>query len=123
MLYTASLNRREDHHGTVLDVTVKSARPEDACLAPTWALVLGVKDGTLSWTEYADRYTQLLRVRWNTVPAARRRMEQLAQQAALGDVTLCCYCREPQRCHRSLLAGILTRIADARDLQLQLAVR
>jgi uncharacterized protein YeaO (DUF488 family) len=113
MLYTACLNRPAEHHGLVLDATVRSAAPEDRCLAPTWAMVMALKHGQIDWAEYTRRYTDLLRERWNTDAQARARISEVALTATERDVTLLCFCHEPHRCHRSLLAALLVRVAQA----------
>ena len=122
MLYTASLNRKADQRGLVLDVTVKSAAEADRCLAPTWDLVMGAKRGELDWAAYTEGYLALLRGRWRDDPAARARLEALADRACAGDVTLCCYCRGPERCHRSLLAAVLVKVAAGRGRVLRTRV-
>ena len=122
MLYTASLNRRADHHGLTLDVTVKSARPENRVFAPTWEMVMGVKDGRLAWHEYVARYRALLRGRWDD-PASRRQLVATALTAVRTDVTILCYCPSPVHCHRSLLAEVLQQVAKAQGKELQVVLR
>ena len=129
MLYTACKNRPQHHKGLVLDVTVMSARPEDRCFAPTWELVKGAKSGALTWEQYTEGYLALLRARYALGPdkrpldsAARARMLQVARLASTGDVTLTCYCGDPARCHRSLLADVLVKIGRAQTPPLAIRV-
>ena len=111
MLYTASLNKKADHRGLLLDVTVKSARPEDRVFAPTWDLVMASKRGQITWDQYRQAYLGLLRARWDQDPGAKARLRAVALQAVAQDVTLACYCASHERCHRSVLAVLLTLVA------------
>lgn len=126
MLYTASLNRKDHHHGLLLDVTVKSARPENRVFAPTWALVMASKRGEISWAEYTEAYVRMLRLRWAgdpQFPSGRAQLLQTARTAVRTDTTLLCYCREPATCHRSLLADVLVKIAASDGLVLDVVLR
>jgi uncharacterized protein YeaO (DUF488 family) len=84
-----------------LDITVKSGDP---CFAPSWAIVSNVKAGKISEDEYIREYYRLMRVsyvknraRWNEI-------------LVLSRVTLLCYCRKGDFCHRKLLADILVKL-------------
>ncbi len=92
-----------------LDVSRKSG---EAVFAPSWDLLraaLPKLGGTLPWEEYVDRYTAEMRVSYREHRAAWDAL--LARDV----VTLVCYCVDPLRCHRTVLAAILGKIgADAR---------
>lgn len=99
-----------------LDTTIKSASTDIGKLfAPTWEMVTGVKAyyGDNRWPkvkpisgeEYGQCYYQLLRDRYRKHTAL---FLNLIQQER---VVLCCYCTEPEACHRSLAADILLKIA------------
>ena len=47
---------------------------------------------------------------------ARPRPRRPTLRRRVGDVTLLCFCRTPERCHRSLLADALAKIARAQSL-------
>jgi len=78
----------------VLDITVKSA---DKAFAPTWDMVMGFKRGSLSWSEYEDRYHAMMRKSW--VISKARWKEVLGWD----EVVLVCYCKDDRFCHRRLL--------------------
>jgi len=64
----------------------------------------------LPWDEYVPRYLEEMRA-----PGAVWRVRALAQRVAAGDtVTLLCSsaCVDAARCHRSLLARLLTTVTD-----------
>ena len=84
--------------------------------APSWAL-LGPylrkrKEGGLTdadWAAYVEAYTAEMRASYTEHRATWKRL--LAYQEA----TLLCYCTDPARCHRTVLAGILGKLgADVR---------
>lgn len=61
-----------------------------------------VRDAT--WALYSAAYTAEMRESYR---AHRPAWDALLARA---EVTLCCYCVDPARCHRTLLAGILAKL-------------
>lgn len=104
---------RIDYHGCaeqrVLNTTVKSGTGLGAVFAPTWDMVMQSKRNEISWDEYRQLYTELMRTRF-----AKHRDEFLE---ALNSVELivCCYCKDThattRHCHRYILVEILEKIA------------
>lgn len=109
-----------------LDITRKSAGPDGIVFAPSWA-ILGpalkareVADWLLkaslwereaaeriereAWEAYVPAYIAEMRESYRTHRAAWDAL--LARES----VTLVCYCTDPERCHRTLLAGILAKL-------------
>jgi uncharacterized protein YeaO (DUF488 family) len=86
-----------------LDITAKGKDHFGIAFAPTWDMVMGYKQGRISEAEYERRYLELLRESWNKRPDA--------WQNLLGrmEVTLVCFCRSGDFCHRVLLAKLLER--------------
>ncbi len=93
-----------------LDITVKSG---DQAFAPTWDMVMGFKNGTISWEEYERQYTALMRQSY-----AQNTARWLAV-LALDEVTLVCYCRDDQECHRRLLAAMLAAVAKKHNIPVE----
>lgn len=97
-----------------LDITVKSGAGLGCALAPSWALVGGVKGWkgyeALSEQEYAARYYDLLRTRYRR--DSRPFLEILREE----QICLLCYCRPEAFCHRHLAVEILGKIAQASGL-------
>jgi uncharacterized protein YeaO (DUF488 family) len=79
-----------------LDVTVKSAKGWARELAPTWGMVRGYKDGTMSAADYTRQYRQLL---------ANFGLLDLDRFSEVNDnhVTFLCYCPDGAFCHTHLL--------------------
>jgi uncharacterized protein YeaO (DUF488 family) len=76
-----------------------------------WVKELGVdrdvirmwKSGALSWEELSQRYNESLKGKVGLLKA-------LAEEARRGTITLLCSCRDPERCHRSLLKGAIEHL-------------
>ncbi len=94
-----------------IDTTVKSATGLWRAFAPRWDMVMGYKNGTLSWREYCAQYAQIL----TRVP--RTVWDQLAMQP---EQTVLCYCRSGWNCHTHELIAFAVRqfperFVDGRD--------
>ena len=107
------------HTGTIryrgndrLDTTVKSG---DRAFAPTWDMVMGLKRGRLSWQQYVEQYTALMRHSW------KRHNKRWREVLSMDEVVLCCYCRDVNACHRGLLAEML--VACGKSLGVDVAYR
>ena len=106
-----------------LDITRKSGRGDALAFAPSWTILRPALDARaraaeaskLWWSCLAetDEGPAILAAAWEAyVPAylaemrASYRAHRPAWQAlfARGKVTLLCYCTDPERCHRTLLA-------------------
>jgi uncharacterized protein YeaO (DUF488 family) len=92
-----------------LDITRKSAGPDGLPFAPSWAILspvlklrrAGQTLGPDLWAWYCDAYREEMRLSY------RRNRAAWAALLARPEVTLCCYCTDSARCHRTLLAGFL----------------
>jgi uncharacterized protein YeaO (DUF488 family) len=100
-LYTAQISK---YNGPdAFDITVKSG---DRTFAPTWDLVQAWKSGKIDWETYAQRYRQLMLESYRQHPSA---WYELLHR---GIVTLLCYCRSGEHCHRYLLADFLRKLGE-----------
>lgn len=109
-LYTVQLGnwRKANARGIILvDTTVKSGEP---AFAPTWDMVLGHKNGTLSDDEYTARYKAMMEHSMHVNPA---QWNELLNQTV---VALACYCSPGKFCHRHLLREIVLKEADRRGI-------
>jgi uncharacterized protein YeaO (DUF488 family) len=97
-VYTARISYRGEDR---LDITVKSG---DKLFAPTWNLVMGYKNGTITEEHYTEGYLALMRLSY------KRNREQWQALLARDSVTLCCYCKRGDFCHRVILAKILEKL-------------
>jgi uncharacterized protein YeaO (DUF488 family) len=109
-----------------LDVTRKSAGPDGIVFAPSWAILgpalkarevaewllkasLWEREAAAriereAWEAYVPAYLAEMRESWR---ANRHAWHALLARES---VTLVCYCTDPERCHRTLLAGILAKL-------------
>ena len=71
-----------------VDVTVKSAKGYARSFAPSWRMVMGYKNGTLTEAQYTEQYMKIL----DAVSVEAWRW--LYAQAVDGEVVLLCYCRD-----------------------------
>ena len=85
--------------------------PELGPSAQLHAAVYGKHGARIDWATYRRRYLQEMKQ-----PAARERIAELAERARRGEViTLLCSsaCERESRCHRSLLAELISQTAQA----------
>lgn len=105
---------RIDYQGRVgqrvLNTTVKSGTGLGVVFAPTWKMVMQSKQEKITWDEYREQYTALMRQRYQANPSAF--LEALSSD----ELIVCCYCKDThtttQHCHRYLLVDILEKVAD-----------
>ena len=103
MLYTAQFRYPGKDRK---DITVKSG---DKSFAPTWDMVMGVKEGRITEQQYAEMYLALLTSRYETSNNMVEACCRVVEDAIAGDVTLVCYCPSGAFCHRHLLTYWLTQ--------------
>ncbi len=101
-VYTARIGLRDDD---ALDITRKSANAFGIAFAPSWSILTPAlakrRAGTFTdddWTRYIADYTREMeasyvehRDEWNMLLMCSR-------------AVLLCYCTDPERCHRAVLA-------------------
>ena len=88
-----------------VDVTIKSSKGFARAFSPTWPMVMGYKNGTLTEAQYTEQYMKIL----DAVSVEAWRW--LYAQAVDGEVVLLCYCRDKDAsgnrvfCHTRLIAA------------------
>ncbi len=80
------------------DITVKSGVE---AFAPTWGMVRGFKNGSISEEDYTEKYLEMMRKSKEERPEIWRELLEKDR------VVLVCYCKAGEFCHRLLLADIL----------------
>jgi uncharacterized protein YeaO (DUF488 family) len=80
-----------------VDITVKSALGPARDFAPTWDMVMGSKQGKLSWDEYTQQYYALLD------DLESESWDWLYNRADRKVLTVLCYCPDGKKCHTYLL--------------------
>jgi uncharacterized protein YeaO (DUF488 family) len=103
-----------------LDVTRKTGDDFGLAFAPSWKLLGPVLQARAAeqldedaWREYVAAYTDEMRASYRANPnawAAILRMER---------VVLVCYCTDPVRCHRRVLAGVLAKLGAVDEGELE----
>jgi uncharacterized protein YeaO (DUF488 family) len=83
-----------------LDITAKSSTGLGRWFAPTWPMVMAYKRGQLNQAGYTEQYLNLLRSRYASIEGRAAFDELLSRES----VTLVCYCRPGDFCHRVILA-------------------
>jgi uncharacterized protein YeaO (DUF488 family) len=93
----------------VLNTTVKSGSGLGTVFAPTWKMVMASKRDEITWDEYHNQYTALMRQRYQANPSAF--LEALSSD----ELIVCCYCKDThattKHCHRYILVEILEKVA------------
>lgn len=89
------------------DTTVKSGHPE---FAPSWDMVLQVKQGSLSEADYRQQYIALMKASFHSHRASWEAL--MAQE----EVVIGCYCKAGTFCHRYILQEMLLWLATQRGL-------
>ncbi len=99
MIYTAHYRYSG---GDRLDITVKGKCPTGRWWAPTWDMVNGFRNNTISEAEYTQQYYDLLNSRW-TDPNFVACTIAIVELVKTADVTFVCFCPAGTFCHRLLL--------------------
>lgn len=100
-LYTAQIGKYKGPDA--YDITVKSG---DLNFAPTWDIVQAWKAGEISWETYSQRYRKLM------LRSYKRNQGAWREILGKGVLTLLCYCRADDHCHRYLLADFLIKLGE-----------
>ncbi len=70
-----------------LDITVKGKDPIGKVFAPTWKMVMGSKEGKVSWPEYECMYKDLMRKSY------QKHWDIWEQIMKRDEVTFVCLCK------------------------------
>ncbi len=107
---TARIDYRGQDGQLVLNTTIKSGSGLGAVFAPTWKMVMQSKQDEISWDEYREQYTALMRQRYSASQGA------FLEALNSSELIVCCYFRDThdttRHCHRYLLVEILEKVAE-----------
>lgn len=106
VLSRASLSSRKPG----IDITVKSAKGKARMLAPTWEMVKGIKDGSLSEFDYTNQYLQILHQNEQEIV---QYLLEVAHETG-GVLRFLCYCKDGSFCHTYLLISWLYHLLQDR---------
>lgn len=104
-IYTSRISYRGSGK---IDISVKSG---DSVFAPSWDIVMGVKNNTITTYQYTQAYYAMMRQSWN---ANRARWMEVMN---MDKVVLCCYCAAGEFCHRHLLSDMLIKCCKAYGIE------
>ena len=124
-MLTISTSRIAYRGSDRIDCTIKTASTiEGKLFAPTWDMVMGVKKfhgdtrfpnvQPISSEEYDQRYYALLRDRY------AKNKQVFIDLIHHESVVFCCYCSDPEHCHRRLSVDILSKIAAHHGIEVKL---
>lgn len=100
-LFTAQIGK---YNGPdAYDITVKTG---DHTFAPSWAIVQAWKSAQIDWEAYTQSYRNLM------LESYRDNPEKWHEILHKGLITLLCYCRAGEHCHRYLLADFLLKLGE-----------
>lgn len=107
-VYLASVYATESHVGQCYCTAVKNMVGHGVtatvdCLVPQWNMVTAYRYKGMSEQEYTRLYFKLLSDRWEAVRPWLKSLDPAE------DITLLCWCREGQFCHRKLISRVIGR--------------
>jgi hypothetical protein len=94
-----------------VDITVKGQDRNWKQFAPTWNMVMGVKNGTMSEQEYIDLYSPSLDRRTVIGDVSGPTWHKLLQMET---ATFVCFCPEGAFCHRNILLNYILGVMRGR---------
>ncbi|MGG4386522.1 DUF488 family protein [Priestia megaterium] len=97
-VYTSQYSYRGEDR---LDTTVKTS---DGLFAPTWDIVMGIKNKKITEEEYRKKYLNLLRQSYIS------KKDQWKKLLNKKSVTFVCFCKKGDFCHRLILAEVFQRL-------------
>jgi uncharacterized protein YeaO (DUF488 family) len=72
-------------------------------LAPTKELLADLNSGAIEWGEYVERF----RAEMASRPGSAEAIDELRRRSASETVTVLCWCKDENRCHRGLLRELV----------------
>jgi uncharacterized protein YeaO (DUF488 family) len=84
-----------------IDITVKNAKPEHKCMAPTWDMVMGHKSKKMSDKEYTVAYEKIIN---NNI----EKILNLLNNTKEDIIYFKCFCADGKFCHTYILIDYLT---------------
>lgn len=100
-LQNARYRKAEGVNAVFIDTTVKSGK---GAFAPTWDMVLGYKNGTISEEEYTRMYKDRMRSSYYS------NNEEWLSLLKSDRIAIGCYCPAGNFCHRLILKDILDKL-------------
>lgn len=109
-LYTIQMGQYRKLNGTdieLIDVTLKTKDPLAYKLfaPPSWELVQGVKNNTISEEEYTNAYVNKLKATSSLF------LNEWFHYFDKGNIALSCFCGKNSFCHRHILLNFMSQLA------------
>ena len=80
-------------------------------VSPEARLLKSYKKGDINWREFSSDFRKQLR----TLETSKEALEQIKQMSKKGTVTLLCYEKEGEKCHRHIVKSVIDRKNSARS--------
>lgn len=106
-VYTSNIRYTGENR---LDITRKNNHFKGHHFAPTWKMIHMYKAHKLAWPDYVEQYMDLINHRLRTNPETSKIVAELLSK---GEVTFMCFCRNPDKCHRTVLADMFVTMYGA----------
>lgn len=90
-----------------MDTTVKSGT---SIFAPTWAMVMGIKSGELTWEEYTQQYYDKLNASWKSPEGRPIWLATIRETEPVAIACMCRYTGPDTHCHRFLLKDLFEKL-------------
>jgi uncharacterized protein YeaO (DUF488 family) len=79
--------------------------------SPTSDLLKEYKTGIIGWTEFSKRFRKQL----TSLEESKSAIDRIVEQSKSGDVTLLCYEKEGENCHRYLVKSRVEKLLKKKD--------
>lgn len=119
-IYTSYYAKMKDYWWEYAIVRVSRSAPawlpfdvvEFPELYPSWNLVYGIKQGTITWEDYERVYKEKLQAMEREEVLGE--LQRISEQQGGKDVVLLCYEAPGKNCHRHLIAQWLGNVEELR---------
>ena len=111
MIYTACFFKVEDHHGEVVSIANSAPKMFSGntlrSFNPPWIAVKQLKEKYIDWSKFCEIYAKHL----GAIDVATNKDVEFVKNALVDgiDITLVCWEKTPEKCHRNLLIEWLAK--------------
>jgi uncharacterized protein YeaO (DUF488 family) len=97
----------------LLDTTVKTGT---SVFAPTWEMVMGYKQGVITWDEYTQQYYNRMNASWKSEKDRPVWLGTIESTEPLAIACMCRYEGPHTHCHRFLLKELFEKLCERRGI-------
>ena len=103
-IWTAQMYKVKGKNYPVLDITIKGKDPLGKYFAPTWNIVMDIKNGKINEEEYTNLYHQQM------MNSHKNNTDKWEEVLNKDEIVLICFCKAYGFCHRYLLTQYLVNL-------------